>query len=148
MPMLFGLLFGRLFARIAFSRAVVTLALWVGVVFVGVRVGVANFSDTGGYVLGALAPAALLGWALWQPATSRARLWLIDGVYLWLRLGMWWFAGAAALRFAADGLMLSSLPLALPYFAAAAGLWAAQRALAGWVARSHRLAGDRSVMSE
>ena len=51
MPVLFGLMFGRLFAQMAFSRAVVTLAMWAGVVFVGVQVGTANISPAGGMVM-------------------------------------------------------------------------------------------------
>ena len=88
MPFVLGWIFGGAFARIAFSRAVVTLALWFGVFVAGNMFGRANISPSAGPVTAVLAPSALLAWALWRPATSRVRLWLLDGIYLWIRLAM------------------------------------------------------------
>lgn len=149
MPVLFGLMFGRLFAQMAFSRAVVTLAMWAGVVFVGVQVGTANISPAGGMVMGVAAPIALLGWALWHPARSRAKLWLLDGIYLWLRLGLVFCVVMTGLALVAAGARLGQwIVMAWPYAASGGVIWGAQRALAAWLLRSHLRAGDGSMIPD
>ena len=153
MPVLFGLLvgdaFGRGFARIILSHAFLTLVVWCGAVWVGIRIGYYNISPAAGYVTGALTPAALLGWTLWRPARSRAKLWMLDGLFVWARLGMFWFGGWAAIRlFGSDWRLATWVVEAAPIVAAAAGFWALQRALVGLLVRSHRREGSTSLVTD
>jgi hypothetical protein len=146
MPFIWGWIVGGALARIAFSRAVVTLALWYGVVAAGYWLGYANISPAAGPVTAVVAPSGLFVWALWRPATSKARLWLIDGMYLWLRLAMWGCLVMFVGRLVAVGFKLTDMAPAWP-FAVGGGLaWLLQAGLIAWVTREHIRAGERSLV--
>jgi hypothetical protein len=146
MPFIWGWIVGDALARIAFSRAIVTLALWYAVVAAGYWLGHSNISPAAGPVAAAIAPLALLAWTLWRPATSKARLWLIDGIYLWLRLAMWGCLVTVGAKLVAVNFKLTAMAPAWP-FAIGGGLaWLLQAGLIAWVARGHRQAGGRSLV--
>jgi hypothetical protein len=146
MPFIWGWIVGDALVRIAFSRAVVTLALWYGVVAAGYWLGHSNISPAAGPVTAVVAPVALVGWGLWRPATSKVRLWLIDGIYLWLRLAMWGCLVMVGAKLVVVNFKLADLAPAWP-FAVGGGLaWLLQTGLIAWVARGHRRAGGRSLV--
>lgn len=149
MPVLIGVLFGRLFMRIAFSRAVLTLILWAIVWGTASDAGGRLLGSGAGWIAGGLATATLLAWSLWRPARSRAKVWLLDGVYLWLRLGL---IAAGALTvvslFQGRGVTMAWAKDAWPIVLGGVAMWAAQRWLARLLVRSHGHEGDRSVMSD
>jgi hypothetical protein len=146
MPFIWGWIVGDALARIAFSRAIVTVALWYGVVAAGYWLGHSNISPAAGRVTAVIAPSALLAWTLWRPATSKARLWLIDGLYLWMRLTMWGCFVMVGGKLVAVNFKLTDMAPAWP-FAAGGGLaWLLQAGLIAWVAREHLRAGDRGLV--
>lgn len=153
MPVLLGAIVGRAFGlvlgRVVFSHAVLTVAVWYGLAaasFWLVRLNVGTAAAPWATVLG---PAALLAWTLRSPATNRAKLWLLDGFYVWSRLGIVWGLGAALLRLLADGgVVMVWVPHALPFAGVTMGSWLAQRALKDWLRRSHVRAGDGSLLQE
>ena len=153
MPVLLGILIGNAFgrgaARIVMSHAFLTLVIWCAVTLIGGRIGYYNISPAAGYVTAVLSPAVLLAWTLWHPARSRAKLWMLDGLYVWARLCMFWFGGWAAVRlFASQWRLGPWIVSALPQLAAAAGCWALQRALVGLLVRSHRREGNTSLVTD
>ena len=146
MPFVFGWIFGGAFARIAFSRAVLTLALWFGVFVAGNMFGRANISPSAGPATAVLATSALLAWALWRPATSRVRLWLIDGIYLWIRLVMWGCLVVIVWKLVSARFSLLNVTSAWPFAVGGFVAWLLERGLIAWLAREHVRAGDRSLV--
>ncbi|MET3436785.1 hypothetical protein [Sphingomonas sp. 1185] len=147
MPYLIGMILGDVLGRIGFFRAAGATLLLGGVAFLAYRLVAANLDPAIAYGGGAAAPLALFGWAIWHPAASRLRLWIVDGVYLAARLAMWWagiaFAiGLVAAQFRIDRWLAGEWPQA----ATATFFWLVQQALGAQVARSHRIMGQRSII--
>ena len=147
MPYLIGMILGDVLGRIGFFRAAGAALLLGGVAFLAYRLVAANVDPAIAYGGGAAAPLVLFGWAIWNPAASRFRLWIVDGVYLAARLAMWWagiaFAiGLVAAQFRIDRWLAGEWPQA----ATATLFWLVQRALGAQVARSHRIMGERSII--
>lgn len=147
MPYLIGMILGDTLARIGFFRAAGAIIVLAATGFLAHRLVAANLDPAHAYIAAAAAPLVLFGWAIWHPAASRLRLWIVDGVYLAARLAMWWagiaFAlGLVAAKFRIDNWLTAEWPQA----ATATVFWLVQRALGAQVARSHRIMGDRSVI--
>ena len=138
MPVLIGILFGRMFMRIAFLRAVLTLLLWAVVWATAEGAGGRLLGHRAGWLAGCLASATLLAWSLWRPARSRAKLWMLDGVYLWLRLCLIGAVALAALALLSDGLTVALAADAWPFVLGGVAAWVAQRWLTGLLVRSRR----------
>ena len=149
MPYLIGMILGDVLGRIGFFRAAGAALLLGGVGFFAHRLVAANFDPAHAYIAGAAAPMALIGWAIWQPAASRLRLWIVDGVYLAARLGMWWAAAAFAIGLVVAEFRVDRwLSQEWPQVATAGIFWVVQRSLGAQVARSHRIMGERSVIED
>ena len=151
MPVLFAVLFGGAvgngLARIMLSHAFLTLVVWCAAIWISIRIGYYNIGPAAGYVPGVLMPAALMAWTLWRPARSRAKLWMLGGLFVWARLGMFWFGGWAILRLInADWHLAAWIASAAPLVAAAVGFWALQRTMTGLLVRSHHREGDASCV--
>ena len=147
MPYLIGLILGDALARIGFFRAAGAAIVLAASGYLAYRLVAANLDPGYAYVAAVAAPLALFGWAVWNPAASRFRLWIVDGVYLAARLSMWWAGLAFAIGLAAAGFHIDRwLSTEWPQAATAALFWLVQRALGAQVARSHRIMGDRSVI--
>ncbi len=148
MPYLFGIILGNVLGRIGVFRAVGAALLLGGVGFLAYRLMAANLDPALAYGAAATAPLGMFGWAIWHPAASRLRLWIVDGVYLAARLSMWWaglafLIGLAAASFRIDRWLSAEWPQA----ATAALFLAGAAGLGAQVARSHRIMGDRSVIA-
>ncbi len=147
MPYLIGIILGDVLGRIGFFRAAGAAIVLAVSGYLAYRLVAANLDPRYAYVAAAAAPLALFGWAIWNPAASRFRLWIVDGVYLAARLSMWWAAlaflgGLIASGFRIDRWLMTEWPQA-----ATAGLfWVVQWVLGAQTARSHRIMGDRSVV--
>jgi hypothetical protein len=147
MPYLIGMILGDVLGRIGFFRAAGAALLLGRVAFLAYRLVVANLDPAMAYRAAIAAPLAVFGWAIWHPAASRFRLWIVDGVYLAARLAMWWAAAAFAIGlFVAEFRIDRWLSQEWPQAATAAFFWLVQRALGAQVARSHRIMGERSVI--
>jgi len=147
MPYLIGMILGDLLGRIGFFRAAGAALLLGGVAFFAYRLVAANVDPTMAYGAAMVAPLAVFGWAIWRPAASRLRLWIVDGVYLAARLAMWWAGIAFAIGLVAAGFRIDRwLAGEWPQAATAGFFWLVQRALGAQVARSHRILGERSVI--
>ena len=146
---LFGWVGGDTVGRIAFSKAFLTLLLWWGVTVIGFWLGDANLGRPAATVTGVLAPACLFCWAMWHPTGNGLKLWVIDGIYLWLRLGMLILVGVAIWRLVhVQGRLGPWAAQAWPLASIGAVLVVLQRALAAWLRRSHqhaRVAAGRLV---
>lgn len=146
---LIGWIVGDAAGRIAFSKPFLTVALWCGVCALGFWLGEANLGRAAGTWTALAAPAALLAWTLWHPARNGAKVWLVDGIYLWLRLGVVILVGWAAwLLFEAQGRVGPWLVQAWPMAVGCGGLWIVQKLLVAWMIRSHRLAGAGSRLHD
>jgi hypothetical protein len=157
MPILLGLLIGgRLgwqaghgLARLLLSHAALTLFLWAGVAWTGYALTKANVGPTAAPYAAVTAPAALSVWMIVAPAKSRAKLWLIDGLYIWTRLGIVVVFGVGVYLLLHDGGRLAVwLRNVWPLAIAGGVLWAAQRGIFVLLRRSHLAAGDRSLIGE
>lgn len=147
MPYLIGMILGDVLGRIGFFRAAGATLLLGGVALLAYRLAAANLDPAMAYGAAAAAPLALFGWAIWHPAASRLRLWIVDGVYLAARLAMWWAAAAFAIGLVAAQFRIDCwLAGEWPQAATAGFFWLVQRALGAQVARSHRIMGERSVI--
>jgi hypothetical protein len=89
---------------------------------------------------------ALLGWALWRPTRSKARLWLIEGLYLWMRLAMWACLIAVVGTLVTVGFKLGAMAPAVPFVVGGGCAWLLQRGLDAWVVRQHHRSGVRSLV--
>lgn len=147
MPYLIGILLGSLLGRIGFFRAAGAALLLGATAYLAHMLVSANVSTDLAWPASIVAPLALFAWAVWNPAASRLRLWIVDGVYLAARLAMWGllFACAEALL-AAEFRVGEWLWRGWPFAAAAAAMWGVQWILGIQTARSHRIMGDRSVV--
>lgn len=147
MPYLIGMILGDVLGRIGFFRAAGAALLLGAVGFLAYRLVAANLDPAMAYGAAVAAPLTLFGWATWHPATSRFRLWIVDGVYLAARLAMWWAGIAFVLGLVAAGFRIDRwLAGEWPQAATAGFFWLVQRALGAQVARSHRILGERSVI--
>ena len=147
MPYLIGMILGDVLGRIGFFRAAGAALLLGGVGFLAYRLVAANLDPAMAYGAAVAAPLAVFGWAIWHPAASRFRLWIVDGVYLASRLAMWWAAAAFAIGLVGAGFRIDRwLSQEWPQAATAGFFWLVQRALGAQVARSHRILGERSVI--
>lgn len=147
MPYLIGMILGDLLGRIGFFRAAGAALVLGGCAFLAHRLVAANLDPRHAWIAGTAAPLALFGWAIWNPAASRFRLWIVDGVYLALRLGMWWAVGGFVVGLVGAGFRVDVwLRTAWPSALVAAVLWVVQWVLGIQTARSHRIMGDRSVV--
>lgn len=147
MPYIIGFILGDLLNRIGFFRAAGAALLLAATGFLAHRLIGANLDPALSQAGAIAAPAALFAWAVWNPAASRLRLWIVDGVYLTARLAMWWALMAFAVALAEFEFRIGDrLTQAWSMAGAAACLWGVQLALERQTARSHRLAGDRSVV--
>ncbi len=147
MPYLIGMILGDALARIGFLRAAGAAIVLGAVGFLAHRLVEANIGPEHALTAAATAPILLFGWAVWNPAASRFRLWIVDGVYLAARLAMWWFVLAFVAGLAGAGFEVALwLTREWPQAVTAAVFWAVQRVLAVQTARSHRIMGDRSVV--
>ena len=153
MPVFIGILFGRavgvLLGRLVFSHAMLTVIVWYGLSGFSFWLAYENLGLVYGRCAAVLALAALLAWTLRRPAESRVKLWLFDCFYVWTRLGIAWAVIVAAFRLLAEhGSLARWMPIAWPYLLAGVGFWLAQRAVLGWLLRSHIRAGDLSLAGE
>lgn len=147
MPYLIGILLGSLLGRIGFFRAAGAALLLGATAFLAHMLVSANVSADLAWAASIFAPLALFAWAVWNPAGSKLRLWIVDGVYLAARLAMWGLLVACAeVLFAAQFSVGEWLRQAWPFAAAAAAMWGVQWLLGVQTARSHRIMGDRSVV--
>jgi len=147
MPYLIGMILGDVLGRIGFFRAAGAALLLGGVGFLAYRLVAANLGPAMAYGAAVAAPLAVFGWAIWHPAASRFRLWIVDGVYLASRLAMWWAAAAFAIGLVGAEFRIDRwLSQEWPQAATAAFFWLVQWALGAQVARSHRIMGERSVI--
>jgi hypothetical protein len=147
MPYIIGIIIGDALARIGFFRAAGATIALAATGYLAYRLVEANLDAGYAYAAAAAAPLALFGWAVWNPAASRFRLWIVDGVYLAARLSMWWAALAFAFGLAAAGFRLDRwLAVEWPQAATAGVFWVVQWGLGVQTARSHRIMGDRSVV--
>ena len=147
MPVLIGVLFGRLFMQIAFSRAALTLLLWATVWGTAEDAGSQLVGHGAGRVTGWVAVAILLAWSLWRPARSKAKIWMLEGAYIWLRLGL---IVAGVLSFMAllheRGVNAAWARDAWPFLLGGVAAWAAQRWLAALLVRSHHREAEMSKL--
>lgn len=147
MPYLIGMILGDVLGRIGFFRAAGATLLLGGVAFLAYRLAAANLDPAMAYGAAAAAPLVSFVWAIWHPAASRLRLWIVNGVYLAARLAMWWAGIAFVLGLVAAGFRIDHwLTAEWPQAATATVFWLVQRALDAQVARSHRIMDDRSVI--
>ena len=147
MPYLIGMILGDVLGRIGFFRAAGAALLLGAVGFLAYRLVAANFDPAMAYGAAVAAPLAMFGWAIWHPAASRLRLWIVDGVYLAARLAMWWAGIAFAIGLVVAEFRIDHwLSQEWPQAATAEFFWLVQRALGAQVARSHRIMGERSVI--
>ncbi|TCM07373.1 hypothetical protein [Sphingomonas sp. PP-CC-3G-468] len=147
MPYLIGIILGDVLARIGLFRAAGAAVVLAASGYLAYHLVAANLDPGYAYAAAAAAPLALFGWAVWNPAASRFRLWIVDGVYLAARLSMWWAAIAFAFGLAAAGFRVDRwLTAEWPQAATAGVFWAVQWVLGVQTARSHRIMGDRSVV--
>lgn len=147
MPYLIGIILGDVLGRIGLFRAAGAAFLLGGVGFLAYRLVAVNLDPTMAYGAAVVAPLTLFGWAIWHPAASRLRLWIVDGVYLAARLAMWWAGIAFAIGLVVAEFRIDHwLSQEWPQAATATFFWLVQRALGAQVARSHRIMGDRSVI--
>ena len=138
---LFGWVVGDTVGRIAFSKAFLTLLLWWSVTVVGFWLGDANLGRPAAPVTGVLAPACLFVWAMWHPTGNGLKMWVIDGIYLWLRLGVLILVGIAIWRLVhVEGRLGPWVAQTWPLALIGAVLVVFQRVLAAWLRRSHRRA--------
>jgi hypothetical protein len=148
MPYIFGMILGAVLGRIGVFRAIGAALLLGGVGFLAYRLVAANLDPALACAAAAAAPLGVFGWAIWHPAASRLRLWIVDGVYLAARLSMWWAGLAFLIGLVAAGFRIDRwLSTEWPQAATAGLFWLVQRALGAQVARSHRIMGDRSVIA-
>ena len=148
MPFLLGWLLGGAFLRTGLMRPVVTVLFWWGLTCVCFFIGDANISRDAGKALAGAVPLAVLAWAVSDPATSKVRFWLVEGLMICAGLAFVGFLIALAVRFAVAGFMLRDLGADWPLAAGAGAAWLVRRALQAVIDRSHRRAGDRSVVPE
>ncbi|WP_375244700.1 hypothetical protein [Sphingomonas parapaucimobilis] len=147
MPYLIGMILGDTLARIGFFRAAGAIIVLAATGLLAHRLVAANLDPAHAYIAAAAAPLVLFGWAIWHPAASRLRLWIVDGVYLAARLAMWWAGIAFAIGLVVAEFRIDHwLSQEWPQAATAAFFWLAQWALGAQVARSHRIMGERSVI--
>ncbi|GAA0460204.1 hypothetical protein [Sphingomonas molluscorum] len=147
MPFIIGMILGDVLGRIGFFRAAGAAIVLCATGFVAYRLVAANLDPGMAWVAGAAAPLALFGWAIWHPAKSRFRLWIVDGVFLAVRLAMWWAVIASAVGLVTSDFRLGTWLTREALFLPVAGVfWAVQWVLSVQVARSHRIMGDRSVV--
>jgi len=147
MPYVIGILLGDALARIGFFRAVGAAIVLIATGFLAYRLVAANLDPDCAWMAGAAAPLALFGWAAWNPAASRFRLWIVDGVYLAARLSMWWALIAFAFGLAASGFRIDRwLTEEWPQAATAGLFWVVQWALGMRTARSHRIMAERGMI--
>jgi hypothetical protein len=147
MPYLVGIILGDALARIGFFRAVGAAAVLAGTGYLAYRLVAANLDPEHAYAAAAVARLSLFGWAVWNPAASRFRLWIVDGVYLAARLSMWWAVAAFVVGLVASGFRIDRwLTNEWPQAVTAGVFWGVQRIFGVLTARSHRIMGDRSVI--
>lgn len=147
MPYIIGIVLGDALARIGFFRAIGAALVLAASGYLAYRLVAANLDPRYAYAASAAAPLALFGWAVWNPAASRLRLWIVDGVYLAARLSMWWAVLAFAFGLVASGFRIDRwLTDEWPQAATAGLFWVVQWILGVRTARSHRIMGDRSVI--
>jgi hypothetical protein len=149
MPYLIGIVLGDALARIGFFRAIGAAFVLAASGYLAYRLVAANLDPRYAYAASAAAPLALFGWAVWKPAASRFRLWIVDGVYFAARLSMWWAVLAFAFGLVASGFRIDRwLTDEWPQAATAGLFWFVQWILGVRTARSHRIMGDRSVIGD
>jgi hypothetical protein len=147
MPYIIGIILGDALARIGFFRAAGAAIVLAASGYLAYGLVAANLDPEYAYAAAAAAPLALFGWSAWNPAASRFRLWIVDGVYLAARLFMWWAAIAFVFGLVASGFRIDRwLTGGWPQAATAALFWTVQWILGVQTARSHRIMGDRSVV--
>lgn len=149
MPYLIGIVLGDALARIGFFRAIGAALVLAASGYLAYRLVAANLDPQYAYAASVAAPLALFGWAVWNPAASRFRLWIVDGVYLAARLSMWWAVLVFAFGLVASGFRIDRwLTDEWPQAATAGLFWVVQWILGVRTARSHRIMGDRSVIGD
>ena len=146
MPIIFGFLAGDMLGRAVFSRIAMTFAMWFAIAYVGFRIGAANVSPIAGTVLAVLLPGALLVWSLVRPATSRAKIWLIEGMLVMIFACQLWYGAKAALLILVAGFRIANMAAALLSALYVLALWGLRTALLAWVRRSDRVSGPRSLL--
>ena len=130
-----------------FFRAAGAAIVLLATGYIAYRLVAANLDPGYAYAAAAGAPLALFGWSVWNPAASRFRLWIVDGVYLAARLSMWWALAAFVFGLAAAGFRIDRwLTGEWPQAATAGLFWAMQWILRVQIERSHRNMCDRSVV--
>ena len=147
MPYIIGILLGDALARIGFLRAAGAAIVLAASGYLAYRLVAANLDPGYAYAAAAAAPLALFGWTVWNPAASRFRLWIVDGVYLAARLAMWWAVATFVVGLVASGFRIDRWLTSEWSQAVTAGVfWGVQRILGVLTARSHRIMRDRSVI--
>lgn len=146
MPFLVGWLMGDMFLKSGLFRPIVTVVFWWGLAWICFYLGYANVSPEAGQVLAVVVPLAVLVWALWDPARSKLRFWLVEGVTICVGLAFFGLLLAIAIKLVMVGFRLRDLAPAWPFAVAAAVAWSVRRMLFMLIARSHRRAGERSVL--
>lgn len=149
MPILLGSIVGRAFGlllgRIVLSHAALTVGVWDGVAGGSYWLVRQNIGPGAAPYAGVLATLALLGWTLWRPAENRAKLWLLDGLYVWTRLGIGHVLLVAVMALlAVHGVIRSWLVDVWRTALLGAALLLMQRVMMSWVGRSHLRAGGLS----
>jgi hypothetical protein len=146
-PFIIGMILGDVLGRIGFFRAAGAAILLTAAGFIAYRLVAANLGPDMAWLAGTAAPVALFGWAIWHPASSRFRLWIVDGVFLAARLAMWWAVITSAVGLVTSSFHLGTWLTREALFLPVAGVfWAVQWVLSVQVGRSHRIMGDRSVV--
>ncbi len=147
MPYVIGIILGDALARIGFLRAAGAAIVLFASGYLAYRFVAANLDPEYARVAAAAAPLALFGWAAWNPAASRLRLWIVDIVYLAARISMWWAAIAFGIGLVASGFRIDRwLTEEWPQAVTAGVFWVVQWILGVRTARSHPIMGDRSVI--
>ena len=148
MPFLIGWLAGDMFLKSGLFRPIVTVLFWWGLVCICFFVGDANISRMAGQVMALVVPIAVLAWALWHPATSKVKFWLVEGLMICASLAFVGLLIVIAVRFVMVGFRLRDIVSDWPLAFWAGAAWAVRRVLHALIDRSHRKAGERSVVCD
>ena len=150
MPVLIGFFVGEFLKGVGFFRALGALLLLAGASFVTYRLVERNLDPAMATSAAVLVPLALFVWAIWRPLGG-LRLWIIDGVYLAARFGMWLGLVLFGLILVQVGFHLRLwIERAWTWAALTAVLWGVQWLLDAQVRRVRRMAepsNDREVLT-
>ena len=140
MAVLIGFFLGEFLKGVGFFRALGALLLLAGAAFVAHRLVERNLDPGMATMAAIVVPLALFVWAIWRPLGG-LRLWIIDGVYLAARFGMWFGLVLFGLILVQVGFHLRLwLERAWTWAALAAVLWVIQWLLDAQVRRVRRIA--------